>query len=111
MSLFDKFNPFANSKNQQPDIPNGAQNTSGTDAGNTDNGGKDDLRKQPITSDMIVGDILSLHPEAAELLMQCGMSCISCPASLMESLADACMVHALNGDEVTEYLNESLELI
>ena len=67
--------------------------------------------KKPITTDMIIGDILANYPDAAELLMMCGMGCISCPASQMESLADACMVHGIDADEVTKYLNVELELL
>ena len=110
MSIFDKF--YSSKKDQQADAAAEAQG--GDDAirsdGTMTSEEVDALRKKPITSDMIVGDIITLHPEAADLLMQCGMGCISCPASLMESLADACMVHALNGEEVTEYMNESLNL-
>ena len=68
------------------------------------------VSKNPITSDMIVRDVIIEHPDAAEVLMRVGMGCISCPAALMESLADACMVHGLDGEEVVKYLNQELEL-
>lgn len=66
--------------------------------------------KKPITSDQIVRDIILAHPDAAEVLMRIGMGCISCPAALMESLGDACMVHGLDGEEVCKYLNQELGL-
>ncbi len=66
--------------------------------------------KNPISSDMIVRDIIIQHPDAAEVLMRVGMGCISCPAALMESLAEACMVHGLDAEEVAKYLNQELEL-
>lgn len=69
-----------------------------------------DASKQPITSDMIVRDVILAHPDAAEVLMRVGMGCISCPAALMESLGDACMVHGLDGEEVVKYLNQELNL-
>lgn len=59
-----------------------------------------------ITKDMIIGDILSVKPDAAEILMGCGMHCIGCPSSQMESLEDACMVHGLPVDEVLKKLNQ-----
>ena len=43
--------------------------------------------------------------------MNCGMGCVSCPASQMESLTEACMVHGLDGVEVARYLNVELGLI
>lgn len=66
--------------------------------------------KEPVSSDMIVRDIILAHPDAAEVLMRIGMGCITCPAALMESLGDACMVHGLDGEEVVKYLNQELNL-
>lgn len=76
---------------------------------NTENQETDHSRES-ITSDMIVRDIILAHPEAAEVLMRIGMGCITCPAALLESLGDACMVHGLDGEEVCKYLNQELNL-
>ena len=64
-----------------------------------------------VTTDMLVGDIIKEYPDAAFALMQCGMGCISCPASQGESLEDASMVHGMNPEEVCTYVNEFLGLI
>ena len=64
-----------------------------------------------IDSSMLVGDIIKEYPDAAFALMQCGMGCISCPASQGESLEDASMVHGMNPDEVCTYVNEFLGFI
>ena len=61
-----------------------------------------------IDSSMLVGDIIAKHPLAAQFLMECGMGCIYCPASQMESLAEACAVHGIDGDEITDALNDYL---
>lgn len=68
-------------------------------------------KKVPVQKSQLVGDIIAQYPDAAFALMQCGMGCISCPASQAESLEDACMVHGMNADEVCEYVNEYLGLI
>ena len=65
-------------------------------------------KKALVTKDMLVGEIISKYPDAAFALMQCGMGCISCPASQAESLSDASMVHGMNADEVVDYVNEYL---
>ena len=67
--------------------------------------------KKPITGDMLIANIISQYPDAVYLLMNCGMGCVSCPASQMESLTEACMVHGLDGVEVARYLNVELGLI
>ena len=64
--------------------------------------------KTYVTEDMLTGDVVLKYPEAAIALMECGMGCVSCPASAMESLKDASMVHGLDPDEVIRYVNERL---
>ena len=61
-----------------------------------------------VTADMLVSDLITKHPLAAQFLMECGMGCIYCPASQMESLAEACAVHGIDGDEITDALNDYL---
>ena len=66
--------------------------------------------KTPVDGSMLIADILRKYPEAAYVLMNCGMGCISCPASQMESLSEACMVHGIDAAEVIKYLNYELGL-
>ena len=61
-----------------------------------------------ITTDMLIVDIISQHPSAAQFLMDCGMECIFCPASQMESLEQACGVHGIDADEICAALNEKI---
>lgn len=58
-----------------------------------------------ITKEMIIGEILRNRDDAAEILSACGMHCIGCPSSQMESLEDACDVHSLKVEEVLAKLN------
>lgn len=61
-----------------------------------------------VTTEMLVGEIITKHPLAAQFLMECGMGCIHCPASQMESLAEACAVHGIDGEEIVDALNDYL---
>ena len=61
-----------------------------------------------VTADMLVGDLLVKHPLASQFLMECGMGCIYCPASQMETLAEACAVHGIYGEEIVDALNDYL---
>ncbi|MCR5008522.1 MAG: DUF1858 domain-containing protein [Oribacterium sp.] len=63
-----------------------------------------------ITKDMIMGEIVSSYEGATSALMNLGMGCISCPASLSESLENAALVHGKDADEVAAYLNQQLGL-
>ena len=68
--------------------------------------GKTEEQKTKISANMIIGDILRENPDAAPILMECGMHCLGCPSAQMESLADACMVHGIQVDSVLEKLNK-----
>jgi len=59
-----------------------------------------------ITKDMLIGEIIRKKPETIEVLMQFGMGCVGCPASQMESLEEAAMVHGVNLDILVSALNE-----
>ncbi|KPU27490.1 disulfide oxidoreductase [Caloranaerobacter sp. TR13] len=59
-----------------------------------------------ITKDMLIGEILRVKPEAAEILLRFGMGCLGCPSSQMESLEQAAMVHGINLEELLKELNK-----
>ena len=42
-----------------------------------------------ITRETVIGDIVDFDPETAEVFMDCGMHCIDCPVSRMESIGRA----------------------
>lgn len=59
-----------------------------------------------ISKDMLIGEIIRKRPEAIEILMRFGMGCVGCPASQMESLEEAAMVHGLDLDNLMVELNK-----
>ena len=61
-----------------------------------------------ITKDMLIGEILEVDMTVAPILLNVGMHCLGCPASQMESLEDACMVHGMDPDAVAEEINAYL---
>ena len=42
-----------------------------------------------FNKDTRIGEILEKAPEKAEILLEIGMHCLGCPASLMETLEEA----------------------
>lgn len=61
-----------------------------------------------VTKDMKIGDLLQMNEMVAPFLMQNGMGCVYCPASLGETLEEACMVHGMDSDMMTAGLNDVL---
>mgnify|MGYP000255348821 CR=1 FL=1 len=62
-----------------------------------------------ITRETVIGDIVDFDPETAEVFMDCGMHCIDCPISRMESIEEACEVHGVDPDELIENLKDYFE--
>ena len=59
-----------------------------------------------INKDNTIGEILEMHPKAADILTEFGMGCLGCPSATMETLEQACYVHGLKLEEVMAKLNE-----
>ena len=53
-----------------------------------------------------IGEILENTPEKAEMLIDFGMHCLGCPASQMETLEEACLVHGIDVEEVVNAINK-----
>ena len=53
-----------------------------------------------ITKEMLIGDILKICPNAAEILMDFGMHCVGCAVARNESIEEACLVHDIDVDEL-----------
>lgn len=63
-----------------------------------------------VTKETLIGEALQIDMEKiAPILMDMGMHCLGCPASQGESIADACMVHGVDADEIVAKINEALE--
>ena len=61
-----------------------------------------------ITKQTEMGEMIEYDRGIAVVLMESGMHCVGCPASIGESLEEACMVHGLDADEVLAKINEYL---
>ena len=63
---------------------------------------------QTVNKDMLIGEIISIDPGNAMILMQSGMHCVGCPSSQMESLEEAAQVHGMDVDQLISDLNAYL---
>ena len=61
-----------------------------------------------VTKDSIIGDVLDFDRTTAEFFLDIGMHCLGCPSSRGETIAQDCMVHGNNSDELVRNLNEHL---
>ena len=62
-----------------------------------------------VTKDSIIGDVLDYNRGTAQFFFEIGMHCLGCPSARGESIADACMVHGTDADELIAKINAFLE--
>ena len=66
------------------------------------------MAEQVVTGETLIGEIVTQHPEAVEILLSIGMHCLGCPASRNESLEEACMVHGIPAEQVIDAINAKI---
>ena len=64
-----------------------------------------------VTKDTIIGAVIDFDPNAAKIFHMNGMFCTGCPHARSESIADACVAHGINADELVKALNDYLESV
>lgn len=61
-----------------------------------------------VTKETTIGEMLRIDPNIAAILMRAGMHCIGCPSAQGESLEEACMVHGMDAEMLTDQINDYL---
>ena len=62
-----------------------------------------------FSKDTKIGELIDQFPESAPILMEIGMHCLGCPASQMETLEEAAMVHGIDCGLLVEKINAALQ--
>jgi hybrid cluster-associated redox disulfide protein len=62
-----------------------------------------------IDKNINFSELLEKHPESVEVLMESGMHCIGCPASMFETLEQGAMAHGISVKELVDKINNKLE--
>ena len=61
-----------------------------------------------VTKETLIGEALMMNMGIANILMELGMHCVGCPSAQGESIAEACMVHGMDADELIGKINAFL---
>jgi hybrid cluster-associated redox disulfide protein len=64
--------------------------------------------KNLVTKKMNFSELLERYPQAAEVLMNSGMHCIGCAASVFETIEQGAIMHGLDPDKLVEEINKKL---
>lgn len=62
-----------------------------------------------ITKEMTIGEVVRNYPETIQVLGSFGMGCVGCPSAQLETLEEACQVHAMQTDALIQALNAAIK--
>ena len=64
------------------------------------------MKKQRITKDMKIADVVSANPNAAEILFSAGLMCVGCPMAMQENLEQGMLAHGIDEKEIEKVIKE-----
>lgn len=64
------------------------------------------MKKEKITKDMLIGDLVEKYPDSGMILFKYGMHCIGCRVSLMETIEQGCQVHGMDNETIDKMVEE-----
>lgn len=64
-----------------------------------------------ITRDMLLGDVVERYPEAAQVMLEYGLHCVSCFANKFDTVERGCKVHGMLDEEIEELVHRLNETI
>lgn len=67
------------------------------------------MKNKKITKKMTFAEVMSKHPETAEVLFKEGMQCFGCSMAGFETIEQGCLAHGLNPEEIVKKMNEKLK--
>ncbi|MBQ3902341.1 MAG: DUF1858 domain-containing protein [Lachnospiraceae bacterium] len=59
-----------------------------------------------VSKDTLIGELLQIDSGVGYILMGIGMHCFGCPASQMETIEEAAMVHGVDPDALCDEIND-----
>jgi len=60
-----------------------------------------------IVKEMTISEVLSVNPQAAPLLLNMGMHCLSCPMASEETIEEMAKAYQIDLTKLLESLNEA----
>jgi len=61
---------------------------------------------KPIHKSMIIAEVVDIHPDVIPLLIDSGMHCIGCGASMFETLEEGFIGHGMDEREIDKIIDD-----
>jgi len=68
-------------------------------------------KKGKVNKKMIIGDVVSEHPDAAMVMMKNGLHCVGCGVAGGESIEDGCRAHGMKDEDIDKMIEEMNDVV
>ncbi|EKE00134.1 MAG: hypothetical protein ACD_22C00088G0003 [uncultured bacterium] len=68
-------------------------------------------KKQKITKDSNLGELVMQWPQTAEVLLDHGLHCVGCIAATFDTIEAGAKVHGLSDEEIAEMIERINEVV
>lgn len=66
---------------------------------------------EKITKDMMLGDLVSKYPKAAEIMLERGLHCVGCHVAAFETVEQGALAHGMKKKDMEEMIKEMNKVI
>lgn len=67
------------------------------------------MKKERITKDTLLGEIVSRHPETARIFLKHGLPCAMCGMAAYETIEQGAKLHKIDLKKLLEHLNTAIK--
>lgn len=67
------------------------------------------MKKEKITKDMNLGEVVSKYPKTADVFLKHGLPCAMCHIAFTESIEEGATSHGIKLDKLLKDLNNSIK--
>ena len=64
------------------------------------------MAKDKVTEDMTLGDVITRHPEAAEVMIRYGLHCVGCHVAAWETIEQGAKSHGMSEKDIEKMVRE-----
>lgn len=69
------------------------------------------MQDQKITKESNIAKVIKDYPQVIEVLLDWGLHCVGCSASVVDTIEAGAKVHGLSDEEITELVERINEVI
>ncbi len=70
---------------------------------------KKTTKKEKITKDMTIADVVKKYPQTMEVFFEYGLHCVGCFAAEFDTIESGAKVHSVNVEHLLHDLNKKIE--